>query len=536
MGAFLSILLATTPVAVTIDDLPIAGELGPNDTKEAATARILAALKQHKAPVTGFVVCGSAPAEELQRLLARWRAAGAELGNHTMAHRALDSQTLEEWTQDVRGCSEQLKAHSGAAVKFFRFPYLREGKDPATRDAAAAVLKNLGLRSAQVSIDTSDWELARLYTMALKSGDEARAAEIGRDYVAHVRLAVQHYRALGLTMTKREVSQVLLLHANSLAADWLPQLLTALAKDGVSFVGLEQALKDPIYLEPQTYTGKIGLSWLYRIRADAAQQWKWDDAQLEWMALSWKGQTLQISEELAIRALAPRTWLIVHSKPHAANSVLAEMPDGTLVFVGSPYDPGTTRTLLEWILFRLGPRPLVAINTHFHFDGGGGGNAAFAEAGAKVWGSDLTAKLLNERAERLQKGMIEHLEGRPEQQARFREFLPQPPKSVFPLTKGLKLAFGGESVEVKFPGAAHAPDNVVVWFPGRKLLVGGCAVVAMPKMGYLGDADLATWPKALEVMRALKPALVVPGHEQPGDAKLFDHTLELVTGAALIKP
>ena len=29
------------------------------------------------------------------------------------------------------------------------------------------------------------------------------------------------------------------------------------------------------------------------------------------------------------------------------------------------------------------------------------------------------------------------------------------------------LSVGGEPVVVRFPGAAHAPDNVAVYFPGR---------------------------------------------------------------------
>ena len=170
---------------------------------------------------------------------------------------------------------------------------------------------------------------------------------------------------------------------------------------------------------------------------------------------------------------------------------------------------------------RLGARPLVAINTHFHYDGGPGGNAAFAEAGATVWASDHTATLIKDRAEKQRTDMTAL-------DKRFAHFTAAQPTRTFPAAKGLELQFFSETLEVKFPGAAHAPDNVVVWFPARKLLVGGCAVVAMPKFGNLADSDLKSWPAALEVMRAFKPDTVVPGHAEPGDAKLLDHTLKLV--------
>ncbi len=174
---------------------------------------------------------------------------------------------------------------------------------------------------------------------------------------------------------------------------------------------------------------------------------------------------------------------------------------------------------------------MVLINTHFHFDGGSGGNQAFLEAGAKVYGSDLTAKLLRERGKKLRQGMLEVLAGKPALQERFASFTPQPPKLTFPLQKGLMLKFGHEEVQLRFPGHAHAPDNVVVWFPTRGLLVGGCAVVAMPKMGYLGDANLESWSAALEVMRGFKPTLVIPGHQRPDDATLLEHTQRLVNEA-----
>ena len=275
MGALLSILLVATPVAVTLDDLPFAGDVGPNDTKAAATARILAALKKHAAAPIGFVVCGREPKE----LLAQWK--DATLGNHSTEHKSLNALTLDAWTKDLLACDAQLKA----TPKYYRFPFLQEGKDPETRDAAAAVLKKNGYRNAQVSIDTSDWLLAGLYVDALKKEDKARAANIGRDYVMHVRLAAQRYRSRGQSKWRRNIAHVLLLHANALAADWLDALLAALKKDGFEFTTLDAALADPVYAEPEVYAGKIGLSWLYRITDTAAEQWKWDDAQTQKMSM-----------------------------------------------------------------------------------------------------------------------------------------------------------------------------------------------------------------------------------------------------------
>ena len=52
-------------------------------------------------------------------------------------------------------------------------------------------------------------------------------------------------------------------------------------------------------------------------------------------------------------------------------------------------------------------------------------------------------------------------------------------------------------------------------------------------VGNLADASLETWEAALAAVRARVPAprVVVPGHGEPGDAGLLDHTLTLVRAA-----
>jgi peptidoglycan/xylan/chitin deacetylase (PgdA/CDA1 family)/glyoxylase-like metal-dependent hydrolase (beta-lactamase superfamily II) len=512
-------LASTAPVdvAVTIDDLPFAGEVGPHDTKEAATDRILSALRGHQAPVNGFVNCGKAESKEsLHALLKRWIAAGAELGNHTASHKSVDQPDFEAWLNDVRACDRELVQLLGKPVTLFRYPFLQEGRTPERRDAAGAALAKMGYRIGQVSIDTSDWVLAEPYVRALAQGDRAESERMGQAYVRHMLGAARHYREEARLQTGRDLKHVLLLHANALNADWLGAVLDALAKDGFRFIKLDEALKDPIYRQPEQYVGPIGISWLYRVGpgAQARDRWRWDDAQADYLSLAFGRKTMRITDALTIRSVAPDTYVVVHQgPPRPANSVVAEMPDGTLLFAGSPYLPAATRSVIDWIKERFPGRKLVAVDTHFHVDGGPGGHVAYREAGAKVYGSDLTAKLIREHGE--QHG-----------------FTPEPPGEVFPLAKGLTLTFDAEEVQVRFPGAAHAPDNVVIWFPARGILFGGCAVVAMPKMGYLGDADLTRWPAALEAMRQLRPRLVIPGHDEPGDVTLLDHTLALVKEAS----
>jgi len=52
--AFVLAVLAGTPVAVTIDDLPFVGNVRTGDTRAAAIDRIVAQLSAREVPATGF--------------------------------------------------------------------------------------------------------------------------------------------------------------------------------------------------------------------------------------------------------------------------------------------------------------------------------------------------------------------------------------------------------------------------------------------------------------------------------------------------
>ena len=62
----------------------------------------------------------------------------------------------------------------------------------------------------------------------------------------------------------REIPQILLLHANRLNADMVGDVLAMLKKRGYRFIGLEEALKDPAYRQPENYAGPDGFSWIHR--------------------------------------------------------------------------------------------------------------------------------------------------------------------------------------------------------------------------------------------------------------------------------
>jgi hypothetical protein len=87
---------------------------------------------------------------------------------------------------------------------------------------------------------------------------------IGSDYVRYMADVFAYYEELSRDFLGREPSQVLLLHANLLNADYLGSLAEMLRKRGYQFISLDQALEDPANDLLDDYVGRRGLSWLQR--------------------------------------------------------------------------------------------------------------------------------------------------------------------------------------------------------------------------------------------------------------------------------
>lgn len=90
-------------------------------------------------------------------------------------------------------------------------------------------------------------------------------------------------------------------------------------------------------------------------------------------------------------------------------------------------------------------------------------------------------------------------------------------------------------IEVAYPGAGHAPDNLVVYLPEENILYGGCAVrgAGIETLGNMDDADLSQWRESLNWIKATYPEtkVVVPGHGKGANISLIDATIVLIDQA-----
>jgi peptidoglycan/xylan/chitin deacetylase (PgdA/CDA1 family) len=258
-------------VAITFDDLPFAS-VPAEDTAalEQMTGRLLQSLQAQQVPAVGFVNEaklyreGSLDPARVE-LLRRWLAAGAELGNHTYSHPSLNRTPLDAFETDVlRGetVTRPLLQSAGLPLRWFRHPFLHLGKTPEVRVAFQDFLAAHGYRVAPVTINNSEWVFAVAYARAQAQGDAASAARIGAAYVPYMETAFARAEQMAIDLLGRAMPQVLVLHANSLNADYFSALAAMLQQRGYRFITLEAALADNVYQSPLGYSTHEGESWL----------------------------------------------------------------------------------------------------------------------------------------------------------------------------------------------------------------------------------------------------------------------------------
>ncbi|GGI80510.1 polysaccharide deacetylase family protein [Legionella impletisoli] len=242
-------------IAITIDDLPFVGTThnkpGNLQRERERFLRILASLKEHNVPATGFVVAGTIEKDQWD-LLEEFKNAGLTIGNHTYSHINLNRSSADKYITDIAQADKVL-APLMTGPKYFRYPYLAEGKGE-TKEAVLNFLTENQYIVAPVTVDSKDFKFnAALLAIHWRNRDNHinRIKNQYLDYIWRQTLRAEK-KANG-----KPVKQILLIHANLLNSHVMGDIIQMYKDHGYKFITLTEALSNTDNAEPEVITTPV---------------------------------------------------------------------------------------------------------------------------------------------------------------------------------------------------------------------------------------------------------------------------------------
>jgi glyoxylase-like metal-dependent hydrolase (beta-lactamase superfamily II) len=135
---------------------------------------------------------------------------------------------------------------------------------------------------------------------------------------------------------------------------------------------------------------------------------------------------------------------------------------------------------------------------------------ASAYVGVHVICSEATRELIVERGAQDYKSEVQRLP----RLFLAADTIPGLTQPTLAFTDRLSLWLGKLQVDIVQPGRGCTKGDTVVWLPEERILFASDLIVsgAAP---YVGDGHFRDWPQALQKLRKLRPAVLVPGRGEP---------------------
>jgi peptidoglycan/xylan/chitin deacetylase (PgdA/CDA1 family) len=255
-------------VAITIDDGPVVNELKDLANFQRISAGLMGSLQSEKVPATIFInerqLNVQGQREGRAAVLTQWLDAGYDLGNHTYAHPSLNKVSLGQFEDNiVKGevIMRPLVEEHGRKLVWFRYPFLDSGMSAEVHQAVLDFLRERHYRVAPVTVDYKDYIFAGAYSRKLRAGDPETADKIKQAYLEYLDAGFASAEKISRDLLGYELPQILLIHCSELNSITLRDSIARMRKRGYTFVTLEEAMNDPAYQRPDTFTGPGG-SWL----------------------------------------------------------------------------------------------------------------------------------------------------------------------------------------------------------------------------------------------------------------------------------
>jgi peptidoglycan/xylan/chitin deacetylase (PgdA/CDA1 family) len=235
-------------IALTFDDAPVRSSL--HFDSRARTEALVRKLNELKIPPVMIFAnpCKIRDTKALIDQLRLYRDRGDFIGNHTCNHLRFDSVGFDAFSKDA-AAADKILAPLYVGQKFFRFPYLYEGKNAALRDKMRGWLAKNEYRNAAISVDNEDVIVAEKLNQAKALDHKVDYAKVRDLYVKHIVSSAEFFDALAVKQIGYSPKHVLLLHEIDTSVLYIDALVNALRAKGWKIIGIDEAYKDPLYAQ-----------------------------------------------------------------------------------------------------------------------------------------------------------------------------------------------------------------------------------------------------------------------------------------------
>lgn len=235
-------------IAFSFDDAPLKSSQFFETLHRTET--LIEKLKTLNSPAAMIFAnpCKKSNQQEVLSQLKKYKDAGHIIANHTCSHLRLDDTSPAEYTNDILKADKILQPLL-VGTKFFRFPYLNEGKDIKLRDQIRDWLKKNNFKNGSVSIDTDDYVFSFEMNKAKKNGNKIDFKKVEKLFVDHLLEMVKFYDELAVKNLGYSPKHVILLHEMDVTVMFIDSFTQALRKKGWNIISASEAYTDKLYEE-----------------------------------------------------------------------------------------------------------------------------------------------------------------------------------------------------------------------------------------------------------------------------------------------
>lgn len=262
---FACLLSESREIALTFDDCP--RKAGPVLDPMDRDKKLVSALKD--AGIQAAFFCNS-PSREINGLqrLKYFTDNGHLIANHSADHPDLYKISPQEFNKNIDQAHAVLNTLPGFR-KWFRFPFLHEGKSSKDVEAVRSHLKQTGYTNGYVTIDTEDWYVDEVLRQKVAAGKKYDQLKLCQAYSRMLTDNGSLFDEMAAKALGRSVKHVILLHETDLNALCLSTVIQAFKKEGWVFVSPDEAYRDPLSKQEPKSSSKLNNGRVFALAKEA---------------------------------------------------------------------------------------------------------------------------------------------------------------------------------------------------------------------------------------------------------------------------